>query len=497
MGLTAERTLLVASLGRATNAGLIEAARLVDGRIPAVELRLDALEETPDLPALRGAFRGRTLLATLRSRDEGGRYEGTDAEPAALLGAALDAGFDLVDVEFARAGASLFGLPGERVVVSEHDFAGLPDDLEERSARMLGTRARYVKVVARTRGLDDALRLLRLQASGERGRIAAFGMGEAGLVTRVLSPYLGAALSFGAALTGEATAPGQLLAADLLDVYAVGRPRRVDDLFALLGSRVSHSFSPAIHNAAFEALGLAALYVPLALESLEQELPRLREALAGLGLPLRGASVTIPFKEGASALAGGPAGSVANTLLFGADGAVSGANTDRVALLDAIPRAPESGAALVLGAGGMARAAVEALADRGWAVDVAARTPERAAALAAACGARAVANPAASGLPYGVVVNATPLGLDATDPLPCDAGLLAPGVLAIDAPYRPGGTAFSCEARRRGARVVTGFALLLSQAAGQSALFTARPADAATLVARLPARIRSLFEVNP
>jgi len=96
-----------------------------------------------------------------------------------------------------------------------------------------------------------------------------------------------------------------------------------------------------------------------------------------------------------------------------------------------------------------------------------------------------------------VVVNATPLGLDATDPLPCHAGLLAPGVLAIDAPYRPGGTAFSREARRRGARVVTGFALLLSQAAGQSALFTARPADAATLVARLPARIRSLFEVNP
>ena len=497
MGLTAESTLLIASLGRATNAGLIEAARLVDARIPAVEVRLDALLEVPDFEALREAFRGRTLLATLRSRDEGGRSERTATEVAALLGAALDAGFDLVDVEFARAGERLFGLPGERVVVSAHDLGGLPDDLEERSARMLGTRARYVKVVALARGLDDALRLLRLQASGERGRLAAFGMGEAGLVTRVLSPYLGAALSFGAVLPGEATAPGQLPAADLLDVYAVGRPRRVDDLFALLGSRVSHSLSPAIHNAAFEALGLAAIYVPVALESLREELPHLREVLAGLGLPLRGASVTIPFKERASALAGGPAGSVANTLLFGADGAVSGANTDRVALLGAIPRAPESGAALVLGAGGMARAAVEALRDRGWAVDVTARTPERAAALAAACGARAVSNPAASGLPYGVVVNATPLGLDDADPLPCDGALLGPGVLALDAPYRPGGTAFSGEALRRGARLVDGFALLLTQAAGQSALFTALPADVTTLAARLPDRIRSLFEVNP
>jgi 3-dehydroquinate dehydratase/shikimate dehydrogenase len=497
LGLTAERTLLLGSLGRATNAGLVEAARLVDRRVPAVELRLDALLEAPDLQALREAFRGRTLLATLRSRSEGGRSDGTDVEAAALLGAALDAGFDLVDAEFALAGAGLLGLPKERVVVSAHDVAGVPDDLEERSARMAETGARYVKVVTLARGLDDALRLLRLQASGERGRFAAFGMGEAGLVTRVLSPYLGAALSFGAVLPGEATAPGQLLAADLLDVFAVGRPRRVDGLFALLGSRVSHSFSPAIHNAAFEALGLPALYVPVALGSLGDELPRLREALAGFGLPLRGASVTIPFKEEASALAGGPVGSVANTLLFGADGAVSGANTDRVALLGAIPRAPESGVALVLGAGGMARAAVEALRERGWSVDVAARSPQRSAALAAACGARAVANPAASGLPYGVLVNATPLGLDATDLLPCDAGLLAPGVFAIDAPYRPGGTAFSREARRRSARLVDGFTLLLTQAAGQSALFTGRPADAATLVARLPARIRSLFEVNP
>jgi shikimate dehydrogenase len=207
--------------------------------------------------------------------------------------------------------------------------------------------------------------------------------------------------------------------------------------------------------------------------------------------------VTIPFKEAAAGIGGGAAGRVANTLLFGRDDAVSAANTDREALLGAIPVAPEGGAALVLGAGGMARAAVEALVTRGWTVDVTARNAARAAALASACGARAVANPAASGLPYGVVMNATPLGLDENDPLPCDGALLGPGVLALDAPYRPGGTPFSREALARGARLVDGFALLLSQAAGQAALFTGLPADAAGLAARLPARIRSLFEVNP
>lgn len=493
---TAEKTLLVAALGRATNEALAGAAPLVDPRVPAVELRLDALEERPDLGALRAAFAGRTLLATLRSRAEGGRFAGTASEAAALLGLALDAGFDLADVELGLGGAGLLGLPREKVVVSAHDFEGTPADLEERAARLEATGARFAKLVVTARGVDDALRLLRLQAArGGEGRLAAFGMGEAGLVSRALSPYLGASLSFGAALPGEATAPGQILASDLLDVFAVGRPRRVEALFAVLGGRVSHSLSPAIHNGRFEELDLPFLYVPVALASLEGEIGALREGLGALGLPLRGVSVTVPFKEEAAALAGAP-GEARNTLLFAPDGSVSSANTDREALLAAIPASPEDGAALVLGAGGMARSAVEALLARGWRVDIAARTASRAAALAASCGARVVSSPTSAGLAYAVVVNATPLGLDAEDPLPCSSTLLGPGVLAVDSPYRPGGTAFARLALRRGATLVDGFALLLSQAAGQSALFARRPVDAATLGARLPSRISSLFEVS-
>lgn len=495
MARTAERTLLLASIGRPTNAALAGAAPLVDARVPGVELRLDALEEEPDLPALRSAFAGRTLLATLRSRAEGGRFAGTPAEAAALLGAALDAGFDLADVELALGGPGLLGLPKERVVASAHDFDGTPADLEERAARLEETGARFAKLVVTARGLGDALRLLRLQAARGGGRLAAFGMGEAGLVTRALSPYLGAPLSFGAALEGGATAPGQLPAADLLEVYGVGRARRAGALFALLGGRVSHSFSPAIHNGRFEELDLPYLYVPVALGSLAGELGPLRAALDAVGLPLRGASVTVPFKEEAAALAGVP-GEARNTLLFAPDGTLSSANTDRESLLATLPDAPEEGAALVLGAGGMARSAVEALRARGWRVDVAARSVARAAALAASCGARAVASPTSAALAYAVVVNATPLGLDAEDPLPCSGTLLGPGVLAVDAPYRPGGTPFARLALRRGAALVDGFTLLLSQAAGQSALFAGLPASAETLAARLPSRISTLFEVS-
>lgn len=496
MARTAERTFLLASIGRATNATLAGAAPLVDARVPGVELRLDALEEKPDLPVLRAAFAGRTLLATLRSRAEGGRFTGTAPDAAALLGAALDAGFDLVDVELALGGERLLGLPRERVVASAHDFDGTPSDLEERAARLEATGARFAKLVVTAAGLADALRLLRLQAArGRAGRLAAFGMGEAGLVTRALSPYLGASLSFGSAFEGGATAPGQLLAADLLEVYGVGRPRRVEALYALLGGRVSHSLSPAIHNARFEELGIPSLYAPVALSSLAREVGPLREACGELGLPLRGASVTVPFKEEAAALAGAP-GEARNTLVYAPDGTVSSANTDREALLAAIPEAPEGGAALVLGAGGMARSAVEALVVRGFRVDVAARTASRAAALAGPLGARVVASPTSAGVAYSAVVNATPLGLDAEDPLPCPGALLGPGVLAIDAPYRTGGTAFARLAVRNGARLVDGFTLLLAQAAGQSALFTGRPATAESLAARLPSRLSTLFEVS-
>ena len=171
-------------------------------------------------------------------------------------------------------------------------------------ARMLATPARFVKVVATANDSGDARRLLELQAAHRDGRLATFGMGEAGIATRALAPYLGAALAYGALLPGRATAPGQLLARDLAEIYGVARPRKVSRLFGLLGGVVSHSLSPALHNANFEALGLDALYVPFAMRMLGRELEPLVASLDALGLPLVGASVTIPFKEEAALLSG-------------------------------------------------------------------------------------------------------------------------------------------------------------------------------------------------
>jgi 3-dehydroquinate dehydratase/shikimate dehydrogenase len=511
LALTAENTLLVASVAPVSNAEAFEAAKeascLPQGA--AVELRLDAMSEEPELRALRACLEGRTLIATVRSASEGGAFRGRTGEAQRLLSKALDAGFEFVDVEFRRDGGDeATRIPPSKKILSLHDPEGIPADMSTLVARMLATPARFVKVVATANDSGDARRLLELQAAHRDGRLAAFGMGEAGIATRALGPYLGAALAFGALLPGRATAPGQLLSRDLWDVYGVGRKRNVSRLFAILGDVVSHSLSPALHNANFEALGIDALYVPFAMRMLGREIESLHASLDALGLPLAGLSVTIPFKEEAALLSGAAEDGerAVNTLLRssvpGQPLRLRGENTDRDAFEAVIEDASKekrtedgsAGVALVLGAGGTARVAVDVLRKKGYEIFLMNRGDERGAALAKAKGAHYLSKKSSTAFPQpDVLINATPLGLNEGDPLPCERSLLHPGMLVIDAPYRAGGTELVKAARAAGARVVDGQALLLIQAAGQATLFTGRKTSPEDLRSRLSTRFRSLF----
>jgi 3-dehydroquinate dehydratase/shikimate dehydrogenase len=503
LDLTAEKTLLVASVAPASNAEACEAAKEASCLPPgaAVELRLDSMSEEPEFSALRACFDGRTLIATVRSMAEGGSFRGSEEDEKRLLEGALAAGFDLVDVEFRRDGGTRFAtIPPSKKISSLHDPEGVPADLGTLVSRMLSSGARFVKLVATANDVSDVLRLLDLQAAHRDGRFSAFGMGEAGIATRVLSPYLGAALSFGALDPSRATAPGQVGARDLSEVYGVGRRRKARRLFALLGDRVSHSLSPAIHNANFEALGLDALYVPFALRALGTELPSLVAGLDALGLPLVAASVTIPFKEEAAQL-GNAEEKAVNTLVRvsgpGAPARFRSANTDRDALKQVLPESSGREGrrlALVLGAGGTARVAVEVLLGKGWEVLIANRTEERGEELARATGAVFLSKKSLATWPEPlVIVNATPLGLREGDPVPCPLAFLRPGVLVVDAPYRPEGTELARAAFAAGAAIVDGQTLLLLQAAGQASRFTGAAALPADLLDRLSPRLRANF----
>src|SRR5215211_112786 len=222
-----------------------------------------------------------------------------------------------------------------------------------------------------------------------------------------------------------------------------------------------------MHTAALRAAGLDDW------EYLALPLPPELFAETVLALPaagFRGVNVTIPHKEAALALAdeASPAAraiGAANTLTFERGGAILADNTDAPGLLEALRERldPAGRSALVLGAGGAARAAIWALASAGAEVAVWNRTPARAAALAAELGARHVAAPG----PAEIVVNATSVGLDANiDPfkaIPLKADRFEAGSCVIDMVYGSGETRLLEAARSRGARVIDGLEILVAQ----------------------------------
>jgi shikimate dehydrogenase len=279
----------------------------------------------------------------------------------------------------------------------------------------------------------------------------------------------------------------------------------------VLGWPVAHSRSPAMHSAALRAVGLEdwsyqRLPVP---PELFAETTR---ALGGAGFV--GANVTIPHKQAALALADEASAAAreigaANTLSFAADGTIAAENTDAPGLIAAMERPPRGLSALVLGAGGSARAAVWALRDAGAReVSVWNRTAARAVELANTLGVRAVARPEAT----DILVNCTSVGLDtaaggslgrgaaavgsadlgaaAAVPLATDGhqGLAALNQLGltldlvgrysyvIDLVYREGATPLLLAARAREVPTLDGLEILVAQGALSFELWTGRSA---------------------
>jgi shikimate dehydrogenase len=248
-------------------------------------------------------------------------------------------------------------------------------------------------------------------------------------------------------------------------------------LAGVIGWPVSHSRSPQMHNAAYEALGLDWAYVALPVPP-----DRLPAALRGLSaLGFAGVNVTIPHKEGVAALCdelsdeAARAGSV-NTVLIREDGTLRGETTDGAGMLAAIGEVP-GGEAVVLGAGGAARAAVAALLEAGMSVLVSARRSEAAERLASEVG--GTVEPWPLRRAPGLIVNATPLGQAGTaEETPFDCDLLSADMVVCDLAYRADGapTGLIAEARRCGARAVDGLDVLVGQGALAFRLFTGHPA---------------------
>ena len=244
----------------------------------------------------------------------------------------------------------------------------------------------------------------------------------------------------------------------------------------VIGWPVAHSRSPAMQNAALAALGLDGWryqLLPVPPDLLAETVRALPQA------GFVGANVTVPHKEAALALADEAADAAraigaANTLTF-RDGAILADNTDAPGLIDALPAPLDGGDAVVLGAGGSARAAAYALREAGAGrVLVHNRTPERAERLAADLGEGIEAT--ATLPPAAVLVNCTTVGLHDPDASPIDLEALDRYDAVVDLVYRDGGTALVRAARADGIPTVDGLEILVRQGARSLEIWTGRPA---------------------
>lgn len=451
-----------------------------------VELRLDGVRDLSAAAALAG--RRTPVIVTCRPAWEGGRFDGSEAERLALLTEAWTMGAEYVDVEWKADARALFERTGgQRVVLSMHDFEGVPADLEARVHAMRTTGAEVLKIAVHARRLRDQLALLPLARSGGVP-MALVAMGEAGLATRLLPGRFGSCWTYG----GDA-APGQMPIARMLEEFGVRRTGTRTAIYGVVGRPVGHSVSPAMHNAAFRAAAIDAVYLPFAAESLA-DFFALAEALG-----VTGASVTAPFKREAfdAADEADPVSrrvQSVNTLRRSGRG-WTGCNTDVNGFLTPlVRRGPLTGLqASILGAGGAARGVAIALSSGGARVCVHARQREEAAAVAEACGGTTGPWPPEAGS-WDLLVNATPVGtypdVEAT---PIPAASLTGGRV-YDLVYNPVSTRLLRDAEAAGCEVIAGLDMLVAQALQQFEWWTGVRPSERVMRAAAEARLKAMVE---
>jgi 3-dehydroquinate dehydratase / shikimate dehydrogenase len=490
---------------------LMECAQHALLESPFVELRLDWVARPVEATAaisklLAGARRRRSrvvLQATCRRRPNGGKFRGSVAQQLTLLHQAVRAGCSVIDLEIesaevagARAVSELREIA--TLILSFHDFKRTPR-LQPVARRLRRSEADFYKVVPTATRQSDNCAVLDFLSSvsetdGEAGRWVAFSMDEAGIASRVLALSHGSAFIYAAPTARRMAenllaAPGQLDWSTLHEPYRVERLTAKTAIYGLLGDPVRHSVGVAVHNAAFRARGIDAVYLPL----LATDLADFHRAAAKY--PLAGFSVTIPHKRGVLRYIDQKDGSVsaagaANTVRV-RRGHWEAINTDVGGIemplrksfrLGSLKGLPKNFRSVIVGNGGSARAAVIALQRLGCRqLFIAGRNHSHTRKLAAEFSAAAISLDALRSQKFDLLIHATPIGMwphtkeRLLRPDQLNAGTI------FDLVYNPPDTRLLQMARRRGCRTISGLEMFIAQAAKQFEFWTGARAPEALM----------------
>jgi len=489
-------------------AELMDRAETASTHFKFLELRLDSLAKPANaLPYLKqflGEHKDVTVIATCRRKAHGGGFEGPLAAQLEILTKAAQAGCHIIDleVESAEEAKSLqltrLRTSGAALLISFHDYARTKG-LEQAADRIEVFKPDFVKVVSTARTLSDNLAVLRLiENRSLASHFVGIAMGEEGLVSRILGPRAGAAFTFASFSEASETAPGQMTAETMRDVYRLDHLDPATRVFGVAGNPICHSLSPMLHNAAFRREVVNAILLPLKTKSVQDLLTLAME------LPLAGCAITMPLKsevlphlanmDPLTAKIG-----ACNTLRMGADGKLYGFNTDVAGIVRPLERRLRlKGARVaVLGAGGAARAAVFGLVEQGAEVLIVNRTHEHAVTLARQAKAKSLKHELLAKQSFDVMINATPCGMAGTkQALPIAENELNAG-LVFDMVYNPLETPLLKLARSRGIPVVTGLEMFVMQGARQFEIWTGKPAPESEMMKVVEHELRKRVDTHP
>ena len=469
---------------------MIERAESVVRDNPFLELRLDYLPQpAAALPKLKNFLEMHpeaTAIATCRRAVNGGKFKGSVAAELAVLLKAADVGFPLVDIELQSAKSlkadQLRGLT-DRVglIISYHDFRATKK-LEEQFAEMSKYPADFYKVVSTATNLYDNVAMMKfLEANSAKHEMVGLCMGEQGIISRVLGVRAGSIFTFGAAKSGEETAPGQVPFNELRDIYRIDNVDAATQVYGVAGDPVEHSLSPIMMNAAFRRESVNAVYLSLHAKSLKDLLACVRD------IPIRGLSITMPYKQDiVDALENSDPLTrqigACNTLVRSLDGKLYGFNTDVGGIVAPLEQRLHLAGAriLVVGAGGAARAAAFGLKAKGAEVFLTNRTPEKAQTLARQAKAKYLKRADIAKTTFDVIINATPVGMGNGKQSPLEEKELNTKYV-FDLVYTPAETKLIKMARAKNLQVIPGLEMFVQQGARQFEIWTGKPAPIAEM----------------
>lgn len=434
-----------------------------------LELRLDhfSKRDAPFLSELMSQY-PIPMIFTLRSKEQGGLYQGSKMDYFEEICSVAECGPAYLDVEYILPKEYVERLslkfPQQHFIISQHHFKKQQESLQMLLDGMPKVRRAFYKIAKIVDHCSETLQEL-ISAKKIPGLIPIC-MGEEGQLSRILAPVIGSPISYATLNENHLSAPGQLTAKMLKDVYQYSSININTSLYGLIGDPVTKSIGHYAHNALMKKLNLNAIYVKMKVE--EESLLKVLKLCLTLGF--KGLSVTMPLKEKIIPFLdevdeiAHQIGSV-NTVLI-KNGRLIGSNTDGIGALNSIEQygSVKDKKLIILGSGGAARAIIYEARKRGAQVTILNRTKAKAQDLAKRfdCHSDSLSNMEKYAIEgYDLIVNCTP------ESLPIDSQFIVEKATVMEIATHPKDSQLLALAKSKGCKIIYGYEMFVVQALWQ------------------------------